>query len=71
MSDILNSLREAATNPEKAKEALAGLTAKWSDMTEEQREQATVLLGSLKDKVGTLPDDAKAQVSDVLSRFTK
>lgn len=71
MSDIINSLRDAASNPEKAKESLAGLTAKWSELTEEQRGQATQVIGMLREKMGTMPDDAKAQMSDLLSRFSK
>lgn len=70
MSDIINSLREAVSNPEKAKEALASLQAQMPSMTEEQKAQATQLMGQLKDQAGTLSEEAKTQISSLIARFS-
>ena len=53
-----------------AMDALSGLTARASQMTGEQREQASAMLGLVKDRLSTLPEDARSQVSSLLSRFT-
>lgn len=71
VSDILNTLRETATNPDKAKETLAGLHQKWSEMSDEQRAQAAAVLSGLKDKLAGMPDDAKGQINDLLARLNK
>ena len=67
VSDILNTLRETATNPDKAKETLAGLHQKWSEMSDEQRTQATQLLAGLQAKWSEMSDEQRAQAAAVLS----
>ncbi len=82
MSDILATLREAVQNPEKAKEAIAGLQAKLPSMTEEQKRQAAHLLSDLKDRaealpdevrgrLGTLPEETRTQLNAFVARFKK
>lgn len=71
MSDIMNTLRDAVSHPDKAKEALASLQAQLPSMSDEQKQQAMQLVGQLKDQVGGLSDEAKNQVSSLLSRFSK
>jgi ABC-type transporter Mla subunit MlaD len=67
VSDIINTLREAATNPEKAKDSLAGLTAKWSEMTEEQRTQASEALSNLAGRASQMTEEQRAQATQVLA----
>lgn len=69
MSDILSNLREAVSDPTKAKDTLTGLTARVSDMTEDQRAQAAQLVETLRDKIPTMAETTKAQVNDLLSRL--
>lgn len=70
-SNLMNTLREAISHPEKAKEAMASLQEQLPSMSEDQKKQAMALVEQLKDKVGSLSEEGKAQLSSLMSRFSK
>jgi vacuolar-type H+-ATPase subunit E/Vma4 len=67
VSDIINALREAATNPEKARAALTDLGARWSEMTEEQRAAAKEALSGLASRASEMTGEQREQAAALLN----
>lgn len=66
VSDLINALRDAATNPEKARQALADLGGTWSQLTEEQRAQAMDVLSGLSARASQLSGEQREQAAELL-----